>query len=404
MRKTNKIYAFFMVLCLFSCVEPFDIPFVEDESESTIEKLLVVEATITNELKQHDVFLSSGNSFESEGIQFVQNAEVSISDNLGNIINFSEIAPGHYQSQIAFQAVSDVEYQLFITSGGKNYEAAPTSLPDSATIENIKAERITTDLNAEGVAIYIDANFDDIGTPFLRYQYEETYKIIAPLWSPFDMIVTDPNPPFAFDLIPREQEERVCYGTRVSNDIIQSEGFDVSGNTLNNVLVRFISRDDFIISHRYSILVKQFVQSPDAFAFYQTLNDFSSDESVFTDIQPGFIQGNILNMADSSEKVIGFFEVANVSETRMFFNYEDLFPDEDLPPYAITCSFLSAPPTITPANTSPLKDIIESGDFVYVRDTNGTVEDGGPYFVARRACGDCTALGSNVVPEFWIEE
>jgi len=51
-----------------------------------------------------------------------------------------------------------------------------------------------------------------------------------------------------------------------------------------------------------------------------------------------------------------------------------------------------------------LKDIIESGAFIYVRDSNGSVEGGGPFFVARRECGDCTVLGSNVVPEFWTEE
>lgn len=402
MTKTIKIYIGMVGLSLFSCVEPFDIS-LQEEDTTAIEELLVVEATLTNELKRHDVFLSSGSSFTNGSIQFVQNAQVQISDDLGNNFIFSEIEPGHYQSQIAFQAAPDVQYKLLITSQGKNYESASTNLPKNATIENSIAERVVTDLDVEGVAIYVDVNLGDVETPFFRYEYEETYKIIAPLWSPFDMIVTDPNPPYAFDLVPREQEERVCYGTSISNEIIQNEGVDLTGNSLSNVLVRFIPRDDFIISHRYSILVKQLVQSPDAFAFYQTLNDFSSDSSVFSDIQPGFIEGNIANVANADEKVIGYFEVANVSESRLFFNYEDLFPEEDLPPYAITCSFLSAPPTITPAGTSPLKDIIESGDFIYVRDTNGVVEGGGPYFVARRPCGDCTALGSNVIPDFWIE-
>ena len=276
-------------------------------------------------------------------------------------------------------------------------------MPAAASLTNVYAERIVSDTGEDGIGIYVDATVSPDEPPLLRYTYEETYKIIAPLWSPFDMVVLDPNPPFDFGLVPREQEERVCFGTQFSNNIIQNEGFDLVGNTVENALIRFIPGDDFIIAHRYSILVKQMVQSPDAFAFYETLNELASSSSVFTDVQPGFIEGNISNVNDEDEKVLGFFEVANVSERRLFFNYEDFYPPENERAYPIRCTFLSAPATINPGGTSPLKDIIEGGEFIYVRDTNGTVEGGGPYFVARRACGDCTVLGSNIVPEFWIE-
>ncbi len=125
---------------------------------------------------------------------------------------------------------------------------------------------------------------------------------------------------------------------------------------------------------------------------------------MFTEIQPGFIEGNIARIDNANEKVLGYFEVANVSQERIFFNYEDYFPGEELPPYAISCGFLGAPPTSTPAGTSPLKDLIDSGFSVYVRNNNGEVAPpAGPYLTALRACGDCTVLGSNVVPDFWIE-
>ena len=140
------------------------------------------------------------------------------------------------------------------------------------------------------------------------------------------------------------------------------------------------------------------------FAFYQTLNELSSSNSVFSDVQPGFIGGNIRNVEDSDEKVLGYFEVANQSEDRLFFNYEDFFPDEDLPPYIISCNFLGAPSALRPDGvSSPLLNAIDSGLFVYVADNVGQVEDGGPFLTARRECGDCTALGSNIVPDFWEE-
>ncbi len=397
-----------MILITSSCVEPIDISAEVDNGEN-IETIMVVEATLTNELKQHEVLLGKGRSFANDSLQLVtQNAEVSITGTNGSAFPFSEIEPGRYLSDESFQALPNIGYQLNIqTTEGSSYTSELVFLPENANITALYAERIINDLGIEGIAIYTDSELAPGAAPFLRYQYEETYKIIAPLWSSFDMVVIDPDPPFtvdSFDLDPKEQEKRVCYGTQRSNRIIQALDLNRSENEVRRNLVRFISRDEFIISHRYSILVRQLVQSPDAYSFYRTLEEQAGNESVFTEIQPGFIEGNISNMSNPSEKTLGYFELANASQERIFFDYEDFFSGEDLPPYAVNCSFLGAPPIVTPAGTSPLKDAIDSGFFVYVRDNEGEVAlPAGPYLTARRACGDCTVLGSNIIPEFWIE-
>jgi len=402
------IYIGVLILMAASCVEPFDIS-AEVSTGENIETFLVVEASLTNELKQQEVFLGKGRSFANDSLQPVaQNATVSVIDANGGNFSFSEIEPGRYLSDASFQALPNVAYQLNIqTAEGSSYASELVSLPENAEMTAVYAERITNDLGVEGVAIYTDTALLPGAAPFLRYQYEETYKVIAPLWSPFDMLVVDPEPPYtldSFDLVPREQEERVCYGTQRSNRIIQALDLNRSGNKISRNLVRFIPRDNFIISHRYSILVRQLVQTPDAYSYYRILEEQAGNESVFTEIQPGFIEGNMSNTNNSSEKVLGYFEVANASQERIFFNYEDFFPNEDLPPYAIGCVFLGAPPIVTPAGDSPLKDAIDSGFFIYVRDNDGEVgQPAGPYLTARRACGDCTVLGSNIVPEFWTE-
>lgn len=399
--KTRLKHIIVWLLPLLGCVEPYEIT-DEVRSSVNIEDILVVEATLTDDLKQHTVFLRKGSSLTTDSLVMVQNATVNIVDNLGNIFAFVESEPSIYLSNDMFQATTGDEYQLRIETAGKTYSSDMIGLPPSGDITRIYAERLTNDFGVDGVGIFVDTSISQEKSPFLRYTYEETYKIIAPLWQPLDLVVLNPDPPFEFGLEAREQEERVCYGTQLSNEIIQNDGVDITGNTLEKVMVRFIPKDNYIISHRYSIKVNQLVQSADAFAFYKTLNDLSSSESVFTDVQSGFIGGNISNIEDSNEKVIGYFEVANQSEERLFFNYEDFFSEENERSYTINCNFLSAPETTTPAGTSPLKDIIESGDYVYVG-LNGIFPAAGPYLVARRACGDCTVLGSNVIPEFWVE-
>ena len=217
--------------------------------------------------------------------------------------------------------------------------------------------------------------------------------------------------------MPRAEEEQVCYNTVLSTDVILSDGIILDANQVRGNLVRFINRDDAILSHRYSILVKQFLQSADAAKFYRNLLQFSQSESLFSEIQPGLIEGNISAVDGEEELAIGFFSVASVTEQRLFFDYEDFFPNEALPPYfgTINCNRLIAPilgdpekdgpipPNVTCG--TPLVELIQSEAIEFFE--SNSVPPGecqGPYFVTFRECGDCTALGTNVVPDFWIEE
>jgi hypothetical protein len=145
-----------------------------------------------------------------------------------------------------------------------------------------------------------------------------------------------------------------------------------------------------MLSHRYSILVKQFVQSPEAYAYYETLKGLTqSSTDIFSEDQPGFLAGNISALDDPNENVAGFFEVATVDEKRIFFNYEDFFPGEELPPYILNCV-----PTIS--SGEDLARTLENNTHVFY-DINGGIR------TVPRECGDCTALGSNKIPDFWEE-
>nr|WP_273569108.1 DUF4249 family protein [Maribacter sp. Hal144] len=207
-------------------------------------------------------------------------------------------------------------------------------------------------------------------------------------------------------------EQRVCYQTKPSEEIIQATTVGLQENRILRNPVRFIDRSNFIISHRYSILVKQYVQSVEAYNYYNTLKSFSNSESVFSEVQPGFLEGNIKSASATGQNALGYFEVASVSQQRIYFDYEDLFPGEPLPVYPISCvptvrsishrSYCDPGPGAT---LSPLS-LIESihGELVAYYSTQ--VDSNGGLSSATtvpRACGDCTLFGSDEVPDFWIE-
>jgi len=377
-----------MTLCLwlYGCTEPFEGEVVG------LENILVVNALLTNENKRQEVLLSRPYSFGEEDPIAEENALVVVDDGTQQF-TFEEVEPGKYLSSIAFPAEIDKPYSLLITTeNGKSYRSDTMQLPVATTnIDELYAERTTNDQGDEGMGIFVDT-FDATRTSnYYRYEYEETFKIIAPFWSPLDVVfVIQESTGPVFDIIRREREERTCYGTDREKTINVVNTLNLAEDRLSRYNVRFIDRNNYILSHRYSVLVRQFVQSPEAFGYYETLSGLvQSSTTVFSEDQPGFLAGNIVSLEDENENVAGFFEVAAVSEKRIFFDYEDFFPGEELPPYFQNCL-----PTVQ--SGEDLKATVQRETRVFF-DFNGGIR------TVPRACGDCNALGSNKVPDFWTD-
>jgi hypothetical protein len=400
----NKLTCFLVgfSISLVSCVDEIDFEI------ETFESALVIEATITNEEKQQVISLSRTFQTEDDGPPPEQNASVEILAG-GSSYVFEEQEPGMYVSVIPFSAQSSIDYILHIrTSNGRTYSSSPTILSQTTEIDAVYAIRETTDEDTNGMSIYVDS-FDPTGnSKYYRYSYEETYKIIAPRWVPEDLVLTDANNCVVDLRLARPQEERVCYNTVPSNTINQVTTNSLTEDRVTKHLVRFINSEDFILSWRYTILVNQYIQSQAAYSYFETLNNFASEGSIFSQIQPGFFEGNVSSETNPNEKVIGFFDVSSVSSKRIYFNYEDFYPDEPLPPLEYSCEYfhleqsaisgacgtlisgLLLDNVVYYSGASKVKDPI-TGEFVTV----------GPFNMVLRACGDCTALGNNVAPDFW---
>ncbi|MEP3210233.1 MAG: DUF4249 domain-containing protein [Maribacter sp.] len=413
------VYVMFFIPALNGCVEPF-------EAEVQLyEGALVVDAFLTDEDQNHEVLLSRARAFNDDDANAELGATVKIVDDLGNEYNFDEIGEGRYVSKVAFRALQNSGYRLLInTTDNSAYSSSMVFTPNTTEIKDLFAERNANGTGEEGLSIRVNTNNANSEIAYYRYEYEETYKIIAPFWNPFDFVVIDDlwfvgelgdTDGFEVGIELKDQEERVCYNTELSTRIIQTTTVNLDENVISDFELRFISQIDPIISHRYSVLVKQYRQTEDAFSYYRNLQNFSSTESIFSAIQPGFLEGNISSDSNASEKVLGYFEVVSTDAKRLFVNYVDEFPNEPLPPYFINCEPVGQPLLYVPSASgarSPLIDAIKNGLIKYHAtneqfDQNNlemvTNGEGGPFFTKSRACGDCTVLGSNMAPEFWIE-
>jgi len=402
MKKNKIFYSIIFTILVFlnnNCVEPYDI------KPTTSENALIIKATITNEYKNQEIYLSKVFPLDSNGPSPESNAVVKIIDDNQNTYNFIETIPGKYISSNEFEAQPNINYQLFITTQeGKSYTTEPTQLTSITQIDNLYPSLEVDDLGFENITLFVDSYNPNGDSRYYRYEFEETYKIVAPKWNQYDLVVVQNSNSYTIEKQLKTREEKTCYNTVNSNSIIQKETTGFIEDRVTKFPVRILSKDNTIISHRYSILVKQYVQSLEAFTFYKTLNKLSGSESIFSQNQPGFFGGNIFSVDSPNDKVVGLFEVSSVSTKRIFINYQDFFPNQPLPPYFTECEPFA--PTNKPegGDLSDLAVTLNSGTVKYFRDNlEPNYTNPGPYLVVPVECGDCTKYGTNVKPTFWVD-
>lgn len=374
-----------------SCIESY-----EFEAE-TFENALVVDGRITNELGRHSVSLTRTFKFEENGPTAESNARVSVVTEQEEFL-FEEAEPGIYLSRKEFKAFPNTKYQLRIeTTGGLLYESEPEVLPRESQIEEITAARVTNSQGESGVALQVYSNELPGEAAYFRYEYEEDFKIQSPMIANYNLEIVDGE----IAKVPKVKEEYTCYGQDASIDINIVNTSSFNRNRVGGHVIKFLDRGDPKIAHRYSMLVRQFVISQQAYAYYNILKELSQSESLFSQNQPGFLKGNIFSLSNPDESVIGFFSVASETSKRTFFTFEDFFdPMEGKGSLAKNCD-------IQRPEVPKLIELIKIGSVKFLEPIQAPAEPddegSGPYRVVPTRCMDCTVYGTNEVPEFWEE-
>ncbi|WP_406845075.1 DUF4249 domain-containing protein [Flavobacterium soyae] len=391
--KNYKLYSILFLFSAFilnSCTEAYPL------LTNTYEEALVVETTITNELKIQEIKLTKSARFEDEKYLPESGAEVYITDNSGNRYDFEDQSD-KYVSTAAFQAVPGTQYQLHInTKDGRSFESSPEILSTVTPMQSVKAAIEKDKDDKRGVGIRVNSFDSGNKSHYYRYEYEETYKVIAPKWVRTKAVI---NANGALTFIENDPNTRICYGNKKNTNLLLLSTTDLKEDRVD-YLVRFISDQDYIITTRYSILVKQYVESLAAFNYYSTLKKTSGSTSILSPTQPGIVLGNLKSIKNTNDKIIGYFDVASVSIERIYFNYADLFLGEAPPPFYTDCQeFCYADYPFSPDPCT------HSGGFYddLMMDKISYYLNGRFYYWVNTPCGDCTTIASNVKPTFWVD-
>jgi len=342
--QTKYIFLILSLLAILqSCVDPVEL------DEGSNESLLVIDGQIDLSENGGFVRITRTADLGSSIAEPVENAQVTIYDNLGNNISYAEVSEGLYEIPFSLFPV-EVGRSYFleiITPDGSRYQTRPEVLPPPSPIQDVYAE-----YSNRSAQIFVETTRPDANTPiFFKWDIDVVYQVSEIVCFGLDPVFT-------------------CYITDF--DYTQQVlTFDASQTAVGSTIKQQVADKfvDFSFGEKQVFSVYQTTLSQDAYRYFTDVNTITNNSGNFFDIQPAAVRGNVFNTEDENELVLGYFRAVTRDTMRLSLTRGDLgdnVVDQALP----FCGIAGFPP-----------------------------------FPRPQACCNCTVLENSTLeqPDYWIE-
>jgi hypothetical protein len=378
---TILIFLIFLLFINIHCKKAYSPPAVRVNYN-----YLVVNGTLINSTDSPTVIQLSTTKVLSDST-FVSapetGANVTVQGTDNEVFQLPEIQPGMYQSLPLHLGYTN-QYRLNITvSNGSRYQSDYIPVKQTPPIDSITWQQ------KNDVMIYVNTHDPANNTKYYRWDYVETYQYEAPLNAELG---TSNGRLYYVDSTDQTYD---CWLTVNSKDILAGSSVALAQDVINQAPITTVPKNSQKISIRYSILVKQYAITQQAYQYLEVLKTNTENLGSIFDAQPTQLTGNFHSVQNPSEPVIGFLTASSVQQERLFITKYDVtnwhFVDTNR-----ECE-------VTSIGHAGLPD---PAFFVY----DYPDPDFYPYYlcgttclnIARRQCVDCRLRGGvNQKPSFW---
>jgi hypothetical protein len=256
---------------------------------------------------------------------------------------------------------------------------------------------VTYRVEDEGLYIYVSSHDATNQTRYYRWDYQENWQFHTYYQSFF---VSDGT-----KIRPRTPAEDVynCYQSHASNVIILSNTLKLQQDVISQQPVTFVRGASEKVSNIYSIQVRQYPLTPEAYDFWQNMKRITEQTGSIFDAQPTQLTGNIHNTADAAEPVIGYISAGTVAARRIYVKRFDINKawldeenagcdlDENYKPFVYNNNGSNeVGQFLVPRLYLPLAEFYKKVDLT-----------GLGFGSSSFRCGDCTTRGIKIKPSFW---
>ena len=369
------------LLSVTTCIEPF-------EPDSTkYENVLVVDGLITNLQESYKVELSRSIPYQDFSPDPEIGAEVYIVDEDGVSTPLHEVKPGIYMTDsLEIRGEIGRKYKLLIiTSDLESYESDYVELQSVPEIDTLyyKYEEVeTSDPNnpLQGAQIYLSTHDPDNKTWYYRWEWLETWEFTTP-----------------FVASGRINLYR-CWRSLESRSINTATSKRLTQDLIKDHPLNYISQQSNRLSIMYSILVRQYSLSSEAYAFWKSLENVNQNMGSLFDPTPTSVLGNLHHVEDPEHPVLGYFQASAVTTKRLFIDRTDLPKEMVVSSGYDYCDLLIA--------ENPEEEEIEAivrNNWIYL--DNYTIGPTTYYrFTNSISCYDCRTKGTTKRPLFWPDD
>ncbi|MBS1503945.1 MAG: DUF4249 domain-containing protein, partial [Bacteroidetes bacterium] len=243
-------------------------------------------------------------------------ASVSVISDGGSSYVLPEKGNGYYAApNLNLNAAG--KYGLKIaTSDGKAYQSDLVPVKDSPPMDSVYYQ-----IKNNGLQIYSDTHDPTNQTRYYRWDFNETYEYR----SAFNSLEYVTNKPY-YQVLIRDPANQIytCWRGGPGPDIILNSTAKLSTDIITRNPITFIPSNSEKIGVRYSILVKQYALTIDAFNYYQLLQKNTEQLGTIFDAQPSELPGNIHCSTNPSEPVVGYVTAGAPAQARIYIAASDL--------------------------------------------------------------------------------
>lgn len=385
----KSLVCFFIFFVLLTgCKEKYDSPV-----QSPVTGYLVVDGVLNSGPGTASLTLSRTTKFENKNISYEKNAIVTLQGADSSLRSFTEKGPGIYSAE-NLNLNAALKYRLRIsTSGGSRYVSDFVEVKNNPPIDSISWK-----LENNGLQTYINTHDAQNATRYYQWYYEETWQITSSYYPILKYKITAvPSVGNVYSVVYRDSATYSndptivnCWQFNNPLSIYLGSTAKLSQDVVYLPLA-FIPRGAIKLGVLYSVNLRQYSWSKEGYEFMEKMKRNTEATGSVFDPQPSELKGNIYNLTNAADPVIGFFNISPLREKRIFIK------PSDVPGWGYNQGCFE----MEIENNSD--SIMRKGLGLYPvepvkQGLFGTIVT---FRAASPDCADCTLRGSNKKPVYW---
>jgi len=308
-----------LVLLCGSCVEPFE-PVLEESQE-----VLVISGMVTDRAGPHKVTVSLSSNYKQPVFQGVDFCIVAVVNQEGDMVHYSNAGAGVYIADLpdSFLEVGDAARLQVITPDDRVYLSSYDTILacpelDSVYYELGYQETPDPEFTRPGIQFYLDMSGLSTDSRNIIWQVDETWEYWASLFGTHILRGWGDSEEFRTNTIFK------CWKQAPLDHVYIGSTRSLSANELSRLPLNFVSNETDRLSVTYSLNVQQQSLSSLAYDYWKRMNDQSVESGGLYEKQPASVVGNIYNVDDPEEVVLGCFYTTQLREQRLFIHNNNL--------------------------------------------------------------------------------